>query len=113
VKVQRVLVAENQSLLGAGVENLLSRETHLDVRGISPRDETDLLEVIKLFRPDVIVLDGSLESQFSGCLLDHVTDYPKVRLVQVSLEGTLVQVYEKHQVRILHATDFLTVVQAD
>jgi DNA-binding NarL/FixJ family response regulator len=113
VKVQRVLVVENQSLLGAGVENLLSQETHLKVRGVSPRDEAELLGAIRLFQPDVIVLDGSLEPHISACLLDHVADYPKVRLVQISLEGTLVQVYERHQVPIMDATDFLRLVQQE
>ena len=44
--MRRVLIVENQTLLGAGVHSLLGDETDLDIRGISPHDQTELIRDI-------------------------------------------------------------------
>ena len=54
----RVLVIDNHSIMGAGVETLLSNSGYLQVVGSTPNDEMDLLRHVWRFTPDVIVLSN-------------------------------------------------------
>jgi DNA-binding NarL/FixJ family response regulator len=111
VSVQRVLVVENRTLLGAGVENLLSGQASMDVRGATPDDEKELIQAIVKFQPDVVVLVNDTASSPLCHLFDYLADYPQLRIVTVSLDGSPVQIYDRRQTSILHATDFVRAIQ--
>jgi chemotaxis response regulator CheB len=109
--MQRVLVVENRGLLGAGMENLLSHEASMVVHGTAPGDEKELIQVIVKFRPDVVVFADDTGMTNSCDLFDHLADYPQLRIVTLSLDGTQVQVYDRRQVPILRTADFVSAIQ--
>jgi chemotaxis response regulator CheB len=113
VNAQRVLVVENESLLGAGIERLLTHEDCLNVCGISPRSVSQLLYEIERFRPDVIVLDAATELATSAELLTCLWDYPEMRVVAVRRDGALMSIYEKQEVAITQTADFVAVIRQD
>jgi DNA-binding NarL/FixJ family response regulator len=111
LSVSRVLVVETGSLLGAGVQNLLSRRSTLEVVGLVPKSEAELLQVIRQFRPRVIVLDETTSMIRLPSLMDHLRDYPQVRVVAVNAEHAYAQILEKSQVSTSRVTDFLMFIE--
>lgn len=107
---QRVLVIENESLLGAGVERLLAVEESLDVFGISPKNGIVLIQEIERFRPDVIVLDMDTELASSAELLTCLSDFPQIRIIALRLDGSLMSVYEKEDIAIAQTSDFVAAI---
>jgi hypothetical protein len=107
--VWRVLVVENQRLLGAGIEILLSREAGLQVIGVTPEDEVALRQAISRSQPDVVVLDGATTD--SARLWALFQDYPELRVVVVSADDGLVRTYEKRQVIVTRAADLAVLVK--
>ena len=112
--MQRVLIVENELLLGAGIEHLLAGEADLNVRGIARADEAVLLEEIKLSQPDVVILDEATCLTDPMKLLAHLQDHPRLRVIVVSANDNVVQIFDKQQVLVNQTSDlaslFYTVI---
>jgi DNA-binding NarL/FixJ family response regulator len=102
--VLRVLIVENQLLLGAGLQSLLIDETDLDVIGTSPSDQPELVEQIKRIRPDVVLLDVDSRLTDPADLLTCLENYPKLRVLVVSSDDHLIRIYDKQEVLIRGAS---------
>ncbi len=108
---QRVLVVENESLLGAGIESLLTRETDLDLVGIASGNEADLIKIIEHSQPQVIILDEATYMTNSIRLLDLFRNYSELRLVLVNANDNLVHIYEKRKLLVSQAADLADIVR--
>jgi DNA-binding NarL/FixJ family response regulator len=105
--LQRVLIIENETLLGAGVQSLLQDEANMEVIGISPSNLAELIQEIRRSRSDVVVLDEVTHLTGPTKLLALLEDYPKLRLVVVSANDDRVRIYDKREVLVTHTTDLL------
>ncbi len=92
---KRVLIVGTTSLIGAGMESLLSQESSLDVTGVSPADEQALIAQIWQLRPHVVVMNSSLSYTNPTRLLDRLDMYPRLKLIVVNETSNLIQTYEK------------------
>lgn len=107
----RVLVIDNRSILGAGVETLLSNSGHLQVVGSVPNDEMDLLRHVWRFTPDVIVLSSQSQLTNPIRLLSLLKNYGSFRLIVVSEDDNTMEVYEKRQVTARGQDDLATAIR--
>ena len=108
---QQILVVENNLLLGAGLENLLSRETNLKITGIAPRGEEELIEQIKKLRPAIVILDEATYLTHSVRLLAYLRILQKFRLVIVSANSNLIQIYHKENILLTQTIDLIKILQ--
>lgn len=109
--MQRVLIVQNDLLLGAGVESLLGCQPDFTVIGVSFSDEIALMTQIKQLQPHIIVLDKATPLNTSLKLLADLLDHPKWRVVVVSANDNLVVVYDKQQVLATQATDLVSLIR--
>lgn len=109
--MQRVLIVENQSLLGAGIEKLLASEPNLHVMGIAPVHEAALLDEINRYQPDVIILDVITRLTNPTKLLAQLQHYPQLKLIIVNGNDNLLQIHHKQQTLITQAADLVTIIQ--
>ena len=108
--VQRVLLIASGSLLDEGVESLLKPEIDLQVSGITPTDETTLLEDIARVQPDVILLN-EVEPSDAARIFALLQGVPAVRMIVVRLNTNTVDVYQKQQVQGVKSNDLLALIR--
>lgn len=94
----RVIVVGNQSIMGAGMEELLSSEPFFEVVGTSTNSETALVQIISRLQPDIIVSILESKGPTPTRLLELLFDYGSLRIVLVSMESNVLEVYEKKQI---------------
>lgn len=113
---QRILVVDNRSIFGAGVEQLLSNtntQQHLQIAGIVPQDELELIREVWRYSPDVIILSNQSQVTNPIKLISLLKDYQRFRLIVVSETDNTIEVYEKRHIVAKQQTDLLAVVQSD
>ncbi len=110
---QRVLVVENEPLLGAGIESLLAGRGNVKLSGVVPATEAELIKEIKRFQPEIVILDRTTRLTTPTKLLNLLNNYPKLRVVAVSADDDLIHIYEKQQFLITQVTDLINVVHQD
>jgi DNA-binding NarL/FixJ family response regulator len=93
-----VLIVENQLLLGAGLQNLLTNQTNLDVTGISPGDHEELIREIRRIQPDVVLLDAGSRLADPAKLLALLGNDPTVRVLAFNANNHLVRIHTKQEV---------------
>ncbi|MCB9419573.1 MAG: response regulator transcription factor [Ardenticatenaceae bacterium] len=108
---QRVLVIDNDSIMGAGVETLLANSEKLQVIGTAPQNEDDIVHDVWQFSPDVIILNYQSQLTTPVRLLSLLNNYRSFRLIVVSEDDNMMEVYEKRQFTARHHSDLATAVQ--
>ncbi|MCB9079515.1 MAG: hypothetical protein H6631_18080 [Anaerolineaceae bacterium] len=106
---RRVVVIENDLLMGASVENLLLPETGLDVIGISPHNEEELISKICRLQPEIVVLDENTYLTSANRLLVKLRKYPEFHLIVVNANKNLVYIYHKYTVVLDQIADLIQV----
>lgn len=109
--VLRVLIVENQLLLGAGLQNLLSGETDLDVIGISPRNQLELVQKIRQIQPDVVFLDKDSRLTNATDLLTFLENFSKLRVIVVNANDNLAHIYIKKQILATPTAQLISIVR--
>jgi len=89
---------DNQGIMGAGLETLISGDADLEVLGVAMADEQNLVQEIQRIQPDTIILILESEVISAGRLLDSLSDYGRLRIIQVSTESNVIGVYDKQHV---------------
>ena len=110
--MQRVLIIENNLLLGAGIQNLLAGMANLEVIGIaSGRKWGELAQEIERLQPDLIVLDEDSHLANLTKLLPLLAEFSQLRLVVVSANDDRVRIYGKQEFLIATATQLVDIIQ--
>ncbi len=109
--MQRVLIIENELLLGAGIQVLLAAEVDLDVIGIAAIDEERLAQELSRLRPDVIILDETSRLACPDKLQVLLNGTSQVQIVVISASHDLIRIYNKREIRLYQTTDFLDIIR--
>jgi chemotaxis response regulator CheB len=109
--LQRVLVVNNSSLLGEGIESILRSDSELLIQGITTNDEANLFKKISEYNPDVIVMVEDTTPFDANRILLLFDQFPRLRIVGVSLQSGDVRAYDKTQVTITQPVDFLEIIK--
>ena len=109
--VYRILIVENQQLLGGGLQSLLSGETNLDVIGISPRNQLELVQKIRQIQPDVVLLDEDSCLTNATDLLTFLENFSKLRVIVVNANDNLAHIYIKKQILVSPADQLVSIVR--
>ena len=107
----RVLIVENQLLLGAGLQTLLSDQTDLDVIGISPGNQFELVQAIRRIQPDVVFLDKDSYLTDATDLLAFLENFPKLRVIVASANHDVVHIYNKRETQFFQAADLFGIIR--
>jgi chemotaxis response regulator CheB len=109
----RILIIENESILGAGIERLLADRARLDVIGVTSVNGTMLIDTIKQLQPDVIILDEAHLLAMPFNFLTALLDYPSLRVMVISAHHNRVQICHKQQLLVTQVTDLVSLIQRE
>lgn len=98
VNFNRVLIVDNQGIMGAGMEKLLSEEPSLEVFGITTESETILVQNIFRLQPDIIILISEFQETTPIRLLNLLYDYGRLRIITVSMYRNVFEIFDKQQI---------------
>ncbi len=102
----RVFIASDEGLMGAGLQRLLGEEPSLVVRNCLLGNEASLITEIQRSLPDIVVLT-SAEAVSPVRLLELLPDYGRLRIILVSLTDNTIEVYDRQRIRVENESAFL------
>lgn len=107
---RRVLVVAGDCLFSAGLQNILSLRTNLEVHAVIFKDIPDLIVNIQSFNPGVVILDEIYFLANPTDLLEAFLSFPELRVIRMNIDDNRLQVYEKKQVLVRTPEDFFAEV---
>jgi len=110
--MRRVLILDNQLLVGAGIQLLLSGEADLEIIGLPSLNCEDLAQLINKLEPDVIVLDEINHLTHLAGLLALLNNFSRLRIVVVRVQDDLIQIYDKQEVLVTRSGQLSNIIRA-
>jgi hypothetical protein len=110
--ISRVLVAQFNPILYAGIQTLLQDDVNIVLRKITTPDRVTLLEEIASFKPHTVIVAGL------SPLIDLVevkmilNELPQIRLIVVCVQDVHLHIFEKKQLTIHNSDDFGFIVRS-
>ncbi len=108
--IKRILVADYNTILSAGIENLLRPDETMVLRILTPNDEFTLIDEIVQFRPHTVILAGYSPLIDAYGLMLMLDKHPQIRFITVDVKDDQIHILEKKQVTIQELNDFTSVV---
>ncbi len=108
--LKKIIIVLSESLIGKGVESLLSREMDLSVTSISFKDDSTLNRQIGRDQPDVIILDESLIYNEMLSLFNLFASHPHLRVMVLSVGENRINIYEREEIRIAQSADLVSAI---
>lgn len=82
------------------------------VRISSEWDEETMTRELQGIIPDVLVVSESVLTEDGYRLIQIVEEYPKLKIITISLENNLIEIYHKQTLGINEASDLLEIIEA-
>jgi chemotaxis response regulator CheB len=107
---KRVLLVESGHFLGGVISSLFSGHDNLCLIEASPANGAELVKAMKEHNPHIVVLDDTLNKKYLNQLLRFMQTAEDLRVVIVGADSNRVEVYQKHEVPVLHTADFFALM---
>jgi DNA-binding NarL/FixJ family response regulator len=80
-----VFIISNHAIFGQGLENLLRRETGVDITG-QATEVNQGIEQIKILQPDVVIIDTNGPPETSAATVMRIlVEFPNIKVISLSL----------------------------
>ena len=108
-----ILWGEDVLLLRA-VELLLNtKEGWKQIRFSEDWEDDTMIQEVKRVHPDVIVVHEGIFVEKTHLLTKFVQDFTKLKVITISLENNLLEVYNKQTILIKEAADLISIIEDD
>lgn len=107
---KRLLIINEDTLLAAGLQSLLSHFPGVDVVALTPSGPKALIDELERFRPHMILLACGGPVTSPPDLLAMLGEYPLVRVVAVSCDCNTVYVYDRSPATVTALDDLLALI---
>ena len=111
-KPKTAILWGEDDLLSQGIETFLRDEkTWSVIRIPSNQSLCSLVEQVQTISPDLVVLSQGERGDRADSLMKLLQDQPNSKVIVVSLENNLMQVYSKHSITVRRVSDLLSIIE--
>ena len=101
-------------LLGSSVARFLAAREGWHVINVSNEEDVEALtRVVDEVRPDVVIIQQEDRSGSSNLPVKLLKNRPGLRVITLTPNDNLIEVYSKHNFMVKSASDLISVVEAD
>jgi DNA-binding NarL/FixJ family response regulator len=111
--VKRVIIVLDESVIGRGVERLLSREMDLNVTGVPFIDDKALIDLIEKIQPDVVIVDGSLIFGRRIDFLSLLRSGLNMSVLVLSNQDNRINIYNHQEILVTQSTDLISAIRGN
>ena len=113
MKSKTIVLWGREDLLSSSVELFLTNQKGWEVISISNEESFNaLLEAVDKMHPDVVIIHQGDRSTNSSLPMQLIQDYPGLRVITMSLQDNLMEVYSKQNILVKAASDLISVVES-
>ena len=111
-KSKTIVLWGREDLLSSSVELFLTSQKGWKVISISNEENFEaLILAVNKVRPDVVIIQQGDRSSNSYPLMKLIQNHPGLRVITVSLNNNLMEVYSKQDVLVKSASDLISMVE--
>lgn len=110
MKQRCMLAYHKDSLLGNGMSSLLAEKAGLEVMTYKIDSEPQLFKAVRQWSPMVLVIETTCLEKSQGLVSRLLLQQEGLRVIVVSVQDNVVQVFDHHTIQVDKISDFLSVI---
>lgn len=104
----------DEELLTEAIKNLLVTKKEWKVIRVSNEwDDETLARELKRQNLDILIVSEGILASNGTQLIKLVQDFPKLKIIMISLENNLLKIYNKQTICIEEASDLMSIIEVD
>jgi DNA-binding NarL/FixJ family response regulator len=107
-----IVIWDSEDILSSSIELFLS--TKLDWQVVSTSNTETLYSLITAFEstpPDIVIIHQGFHNKPAIFPLQLLHDHPTIKVILISLEDNLMDVYSKQKILVTRASDLISVIE--
>lgn len=111
-KEQMILLCGGEDILSSSIEFTLSAREDWKVISISNLGGCETVrKAMETLNPDIVIIHQEFHPDPKQLMLQLLQDHPAVKVLMISLENNLIEVYSKQNILAKDASDLITVIE--
>jgi len=111
-KKKLILLYGGEDILSSSIEFILSTRENWKVISISQQEGCETFrEAMDTLHPDIVIIHQDLHQDPKHLTLQLLQDHPTIKVIMISLENNMIEVYSKQNVLAQEASDLITVIE--
>ena len=104
----------DEELLTEAIKNLLvTKKEWVVIRISNEWDDETLARELKRQNLDILIVSEGILASNGTQLIKSVQDFPKLKIIMISLENNLLKIYNKQTICIEEASDLMSIIEVD
>jgi hypothetical protein len=109
-----VVVWGGEDVLSSSIEFFLATKVDWQVISISKTKGLDALtQAVETTHPDIVIIFQECYNSSNNIPLQLLMDYPAIKVIMMNLEDNTLEVFNKQNIKVKHASDLITVIEQD
>ena len=112
IKAKRILICGGEDILSSSIKFILSANEAWEVINISYQAGCGgLRRALDSTRPDIVIINQEFHSDPTQLVLQLLQENPAIKVLIVSLEHNMIEVYSKQKILAKETSDLITVIE--
>ena len=107
-----ILLCGGEDILSSSIEFILSTREDWKVISISNLEGCKTLKkAMETLHPDIVIIHQEFNPAPKRLMLQLLQDHPAIKVIMVSLEDNMIEVYSKQNILAKEVSDLITVIE--
>jgi DNA-binding NarL/FixJ family response regulator len=112
MKSKMVVLWDSEDILSSFIELFLSSKADWKIVSVSTKEDLSaLILASETTQPDIVIIHQGRHNDPTNLPLQLLQDHPAVRVITISLEDNLMDVYSKQKVMVRQASDLISAIE--
>jgi hypothetical protein len=108
----RILVVSTDTILGAGVVNILTQAKEFEVIRVDSENQNDLIMALNDFLPAAVIFSENYFNSNNFLLPYLINNYPNLRIITVNADDNWVHAYLTNEFFISQSSDLAEFIRS-
>lgn len=113
MELNRVIIVLSESVIGRGVESILSHEMDINVTGFPFIDANSLIDMIEKVQPNVVIMEESLIVSRRIDFLNLLRSCLNMRVLVLSNRENRINIYNHQEILVAQSTDLISAIRGN
>ena len=111
-KSKKIVIWDCEDILSSSIKFFLAAKEDWQVVSIVEKGGLETLkQAVETTQPDIVIIHQAYHNVSTNLSLQLLQDYPVIKVITMSLEDNLMEIYSKQKILIKQASDLIAVIE--
>lgn len=111
-KSKLIVIWDGEDILSSYIKSFLATQEGWQVVSIANKEGLEALKLaVKTAQPDIVIIHQGYQNSSANLPMQLLQDYPAVKVIAISLENNLMEIFSKQEIWVKQVSDLIGVIE--